>query len=135
MKSGWPASFRVEFRAFSYFPHGLHTSQLVAAKSLKSLSRNNFCCQNEGFATETSYDRIPVAPLLWVTSPSAADGSEFLQLLALFCRRSLLLSADSTAALWTLPMFLRPTLFLDGAELTARCKGFFMRPPARASTA
>jgi len=69
-------------------------------------------------------DRIPVAPFLWVTSPSAADGSEFLQLLALFCRRSLLLSADSTAGLWTLPMFLRPTLLLDGAELTAPMQRF-----------
>jgi len=69
-------------------------------------------------------DRIPVAPFLWVTSPSAADGSEFLQLLALFCRRSLLLSADSTAGLWTLPMFLRPTLLLDGAELTAPVQRF-----------
>jgi hypothetical protein len=59
-------------------------------------------------------------------SPSAADGSEFLQLLAIFCRRSLLLSADSIAALWTLPMFLRPTLSLDGAdnELTVPMQRF-----------
>jgi hypothetical protein len=69
-------------------------------------------------------DRISVAPFLWVTSPSATDGSEFLQLLALFCRRSLLLSGDSTTALWTLPMSLRPTLFLDGAELTAPMQRF-----------
>jgi len=69
-------------------------------------------------------DRIPVAPFLWVAAPSAAQGSEFLRLLALFCRRSLLLSADSTAALWTLPMFLRPTLLLDGAELTAAMQKF-----------
>jgi hypothetical protein len=51
-------------------------------------------------------DHIPVAPFLWVTSPSAVDCSEFLQPLALFCWRSLLLTADRTAALWTLPMFL-----------------------------
>jgi len=69
-------------------------------------------------------DRILGAPFLWVTAPCAADGSEFLQLLALFCRRSLLLSADSTAGLWTLPMYLRPTLLLDGAELTAPMQKF-----------
>ena len=69
-------------------------------------------------------DCIPGAPFLWVAAPSAADGSEFLRLLALFCRRSLLLSADSTAGLWTLPMFLRPTLLLDGAEPTAAMQEF-----------
>lgn len=69
-------------------------------------------------------DRIPCAPFLWAAAPSATDGSEFLQLLALFCRRSLLLSADSTAGLWTLPMYLRPTLLLDGAELTSPMQKF-----------
>ena len=69
-------------------------------------------------------DRIPVAPFLWMAAPSAADGSEFLQLLALFCRRSLLLSADSIAGLWTLPMYLRPTLLLDGAELNSPMQKF-----------
>ena len=69
-------------------------------------------------------DRIPVAPFLWMAAPSAADGSEFLQLLGLFCRRSLLLSADSIAGLWTLPMYLRPTLLLDGAELNSPMQKF-----------
>ena len=69
-------------------------------------------------------DRIPDAPFLWVAALSAADGSEFMQLLALFCRRSLLLSADSTSGLWTLPMYLRPTLLLDGAELTTPLQRF-----------
>jgi hypothetical protein len=69
-------------------------------------------------------DRIPDAPFLWVAALSAADGSEFMQLLALFCRRSLLLSADSSSGLWTLPMYLRPTLLLDGAELTTPLQRF-----------
>lgn len=69
-------------------------------------------------------DRIPVAPFLWVDAASAADGSEFLQVLGLFCRRSLLLSSDSITGLWTLPMYLRPTLLLDDAELTAPLRRF-----------
>jgi hypothetical protein len=69
-------------------------------------------------------DRIPVAPFLWVDTASAADGSEFMQVLGLFCRRSLLLSSDSITGLWTLPMYLRPTLLLDGAELTAPLQRF-----------
>ena len=69
-------------------------------------------------------DRIPVAPFLWVDAASAADSSELMQVLGLFCRRSLLLSSDSVTGLWTLPMYLRPTLLLDGAELTVPLQRF-----------
>jgi hypothetical protein len=69
-------------------------------------------------------DRLPIAPFLWIVAPESADGEALLQLLALFCRRSLLLTADSIAGLWTLPMNLRPTLLLDAAELTAPMQKF-----------
>ena len=55
-------------------------------------------------------DRLPITPFLWIVAPESADGEALLQLLALFCRRSLLLTADGTDGLWTLPMNLRPTL-------------------------
>jgi hypothetical protein len=69
-------------------------------------------------------DRVPIAPFLWIVAPATADGGVLLQLLSLFCRRSLLLTAESTAGLWTLPIYLRPTLLLDAAELTAPVQKF-----------
>ena len=62
-------------------------------------------------------DRVPMAPFLSIVAPPTAPRGVILQLLSLLCRRSLLLTADNPAGLWTLPMHLRPTLLLDAAEL------------------
>jgi hypothetical protein len=62
-------------------------------------------------------DRVPTAPFLSILAPSTALRGVLLQLLALLCRRSLLLTAENPAGLWTLPMHLRPTLLLEAAEL------------------
>ena len=80
----------------------------------------------EGFLLQIAYfifgtwlvDRVPIAPFLSIVAPATASGWALLQLLALLCRRSLLLTAENPAGLWTLPMYLRPTLLLDAAELT-----------------
>ena len=69
-------------------------------------------------------DRLPRVPLLWIVAPEWADGDVLLQLLALFCRRSLLLAGDCVAGLWTLPMNLQPTLLLDCLELTVSIQKF-----------
>jgi hypothetical protein len=69
-------------------------------------------------------DRVPIAPFLSIVAPATAPGGVLLQLLALFCRRSLLLTAENPAGLWTLPMYLRPTLLLDAAELSVPVQRF-----------
>jgi len=69
-------------------------------------------------------DRVPMAPFLSIVAPSTAPRGVLLQLLALLCRRSLLLTAENPAGLWTLPMHLRPTLLLDAAELSVPVQKF-----------
>lgn len=76
-------------------------------------------------------ERLPLAPLLWIVTPPAANAHVFLRLLASFCRRSLLLSAESSTGLWTLPMFLRPTILLDAAELTPPVQKFLYASKSR----
>jgi hypothetical protein len=62
-------------------------------------------------------DCVSSAPFLWIVAPVTAPRRMFLQLLALFCRHSLLLTAENPAGLWSLPMQWRPTLLLDATEL------------------
>ena len=69
-------------------------------------------------------DFLPIAPFLWIVSPDAANGEALLQLLALFCRRSLLLAGDSASGLWTMPMHLQPTLLLGDLELNPSMERF-----------
>lgn len=69
-------------------------------------------------------DRVPMAPFLSIVAPPTAPRAVLLQLLALLCRRSLLLTAENPAGLWTLPMHLRPTLLLDAAELSVPVQKF-----------
>jgi hypothetical protein len=69
-------------------------------------------------------DRVPVAPFLSIVAPATAAHGVLLQLLSLLCRRSLLLTVENPAGLWTLPMYLRPTLLLDAAELTVPVQKF-----------
>ncbi len=74
-------------------------------------------------------DRVPMAPFLSIVAPPTAPRGVLLQMLALLCRRSLLLTAENPAGLWTLPMHLRPSLLLDAAELSVPVQKFL-----RAST-
>lgn len=69
-------------------------------------------------------DRVSIAPFLSIVAPATAPQGVLLQLLALLCRRSLLLTAENSAGLWTLPMYLRPTLLLEAAELTVPIQRF-----------
>jgi len=69
-------------------------------------------------------DRVPIAPFLSIVAPASAPRGILLQLLSLLCRRSLLLTAENPAGLWTLPMYLRPTLLLDTAELNIPVQKF-----------
>lgn len=62
-------------------------------------------------------DRVPIAPFLSILAPATAPRGVLLQLLALLCRHSLLLTGENPAGLWTMPMYLRPTLLLDAGEL------------------
>jgi hypothetical protein len=64
-------------------------------------------------------DRVPVAPFLSIVAPPTAPSLPLLQLLALLCRRSLLLGEVSPAGFCTLPVHLRPTLLVDAVELGA----------------
>lgn len=69
-------------------------------------------------------DRLPIAPFLSIVAPAAAPRSVLLQLLALLCRHSLLVTTENPVGLWTLPMHLRPTLLLDAAELSVPVQKF-----------
>jgi hypothetical protein len=76
-------------------------------------------------------EHLPLAPLLWIVTPPTANANVFLRLLASFCRRSLLLSAESATGLWTLPMSLRPTILLEAAELTPPVQKFLYASKSR----
>lgn len=69
-------------------------------------------------------DRMPIAPFLSVVAPATAPRGAFLQLMSLLCRHSLLLTTENPVGLWTLPMYLRPTLLLDAAELNIPVQRF-----------
>jgi len=76
-------------------------------------------------------DCLPIAPFLSIVSPARADGMLLLQLLALLCRRPLLLTADGSADLWSLPIHLRPTLLLHGTGLTPQIRRFLLASHAQ----
>lgn len=69
-------------------------------------------------------DRLSIAPFLSIVASATAPRGVLLQLLELFCRRSLLLTAENPVGLWTLPMYWRPTLLLDAAELSVPVRKF-----------
>jgi hypothetical protein len=58
-----------------------------------------------------------VAPLLWITGPPASGKTTMLALLHCVCRRPLLLTDVTPAAMYSLPDTLRPTLLIDECEL------------------
>ena len=64
-------------------------------------------------------DCVAVAPFLSIVAPATAPGWALLRLLALLCRRPLVLGELSPASLCTLPMQLRPTLLVDAVSLSA----------------
>ena len=64
-------------------------------------------------------DRVPVAPFLSIVAPATAPSGALLQLLALLCRRPLLLGELGSSGLCTLPMQFRPTLLVDAVRLSA----------------
>jgi len=63
-------------------------------------------------------EKVVTAPYLIVIGPTGSGKTTFLKLLSCFCRHSLLLSNLTPAQLCRLPMFCRPTLLLDEADLT-----------------
>jgi hypothetical protein len=69
-------------------------------------------------------DRLPIAPFLSIVAAPTASNQLLLQLLSLLCRRALLLTAERPAGLWGLPMYLKPTLLLDFAELNSPVQTF-----------
>jgi hypothetical protein len=69
-------------------------------------------------------DRLPIAPFLSIVASATAPCGVLLELLELLCRRSLLLTVENPAGLWTLPMHWRPTLLLDAAELSVPVRKF-----------
>jgi hypothetical protein len=69
-------------------------------------------------------DRVPIAPLLWIVEPATASNRVLLRLLALLCRRSLLLRVENPADLRALPLELEPTLVLDVRENHERLEKF-----------
>jgi hypothetical protein len=55
-------------------------------------------------------DRLPVAPVIWITPSPTVSAGPLLQLLTLLCRRALLVTEPTVATLRSLPMELRPTI-------------------------
>lgn len=65
------------------------------------------------------FDRLPMAPLLWIVASSAGPGFAGLQLLGLIClcRRPLLLVGINRGNMPSLPLHLQPTLIFDEPNL------------------
>jgi len=63
------------------------------------------------------FDRLPMAPLVWIVASSGTPGFVALQLLSLVCRRPLLLVGMNRGDMRSLPLQLQPTLILDEPNL------------------
>jgi hypothetical protein len=62
-------------------------------------------------------ESLTVAPLLWITGPSTSGKTTLLRLLHCLCRRAILVTDVTPAALYSLPALLKPTLLIDECEL------------------
>ncbi len=65
-------------------------------------------------------DSLPVAPFLWIVTPPTTTAAPLAQLLALLCRRALVVSDISWAGFRALPMDLQPTLLTEIFQPTRR---------------
>ena len=65
-------------------------------------------------------DLLPVAPYLWVIGPYSAGKTRLLSLLHALCRRAVMASDISPAALYSLPSAIMPTLLIDEFETGGR---------------
>ena len=70
-------------------------------------------------------DVLPVLPTLIVASPSSGEARKFFRILRCFCRRGVLLTELGPNGFLSLPMFLRPTLIVEQANLDRRMRGLF----------
>jgi len=62
-------------------------------------------------------ESLAVAPLLWITGPPTSVKTTLLRLLHCLCRRPILVTDLTPAALYSLPALLKPTLLIDECEL------------------
>lgn len=62
-------------------------------------------------------EQLTVAPLLWITGPPTSGKTTLLRLLHCLCRRPILVTDVTPAALYSLPALLRPTMLIDECEL------------------
>lgn len=65
-------------------------------------------------------DRLSIAPYLWVIGPYSAGKTRLLSLLHAFCRRAVMASDISVAALYSVPSVIMPTLLIDEFETGSR---------------
>jgi hypothetical protein len=65
-------------------------------------------------------DRLSVAPYLWVIGPYGAGKTRLLRLLHALCRRAVMASDVSPAALYSVPSAITPTLLIDEFETGGR---------------
>jgi hypothetical protein len=65
------------------------------------------------------FDRLPMAPLLWIVASRATSAFATLQLLNLVCRRPLLLVGINRGDMRSLPLCLQPTLLLNEPNLSS----------------
>lgn len=63
-------------------------------------------------------DFLPVAPFLWVIAPPTVSREPLWQLLAMLCRRVLVVNEFGAPALRSLPMELRPTLMNEASAIS-----------------
>jgi len=65
-------------------------------------------------------DRLGIAPYLWVIGPYSAGKTRLLRLLHALCRRPVMASDISPAALYSVPSAIMPTLLIDEFETSGR---------------
>lgn len=65
-------------------------------------------------------DRLGVAPYLWVIGPYSSGKTRLLSLLHALCRRAVMASDISTAALYMVPSAIMPTWLIDEFETSGR---------------
>ena len=79
--------------------------------SEESVSKAAFCALATWFPENT-------APLLLVSSPDASESRLLVDLLRCACRRSIYISDITSGGLWSLPLWLHPTVIMDQPKPT-----------------
>jgi hypothetical protein len=120
------AAIRFPSRGIGYGSAGkLFTGIIGALTKFSGIPSQDLTAAAFWILTSWFPDVLPVLPTLIVASPSSGEARKFFRILRCFCRRGVLLTELGPNGFLSLPMFLRPTLIVEQANLDRRMRGLF----------